>query len=129
VAGFLTDEWFSLTADALSTLPAREGATAALAYIVAGAPAGKVQFVARIVDGRVTELAAGKSATVDCTVQCSYKDARAIFDGTVSRDVSFMRGDLKIDGAYSAYVLRLAPFFNSAETEAALQSVRARTEF
>ena len=129
MAGFLTDEWFALTRDALSTLPACAGATAALQYIVAGSPAGKVQFVARIVDGQVTELAAGKSASVDCTVQCSYKDARAIFDGTVSRDVSFMRGDLKIDGAYTAYVLRLAPFFNAAQTEAAVQSVRARTEF
>jgi putative sterol carrier protein len=127
MAAFLSDEWFSLVRDAAAALPAEPGTTGSVQYVVAGAPRGKVQFSLRVEDGRIVELAPGKSSTVDCTVQCSYADGRAIFEGTLPRDVAYMRGDLKVDGNYAGYVLRLMPWFDRAS--AALQSARARTEF
>ncbi len=130
MATFLTDEWFAIARDEAATLPARPGATASVQYVIAGAPsAKKLQFVTRFENGRLVEIGSGKAADVDCTVQLSYADTKAIFEGTLVRDVAFMRGDLKIDGDYGAYVLRLAPLFDSAEAHAVVQSTRARTEF
>ena len=40
-----------------------------------------------------------------------------------------MRGDLKIDGDYAAFLLRLQPLFESAEFAATSQSLRERTQF
>ena len=129
MAAFLTDEWFALVVDASSSLPSRPGVSAALQCVVAGAPAGKLQFVVRVVDGRVTEMTMGKSDQVDCTLQCPYALATALARGEVDRDVAFMRGDLKIDGAYAAFILRLQPLFESDEFAAMCQSLRERTQF
>jgi hypothetical protein len=129
MAAFLSDEWFALAREVASSWPARAGVDASLLCIVAGSPAGKVQFVVRIVDGRIAEIAPGKSDSVDCTLQCSYTEACALAQGTVDREVSYMRGDLKIDGNYAAYILRLQPLFESTEFVAAGQSLRERTEF
>jgi predicted lipid carrier protein YhbT len=98
-------------------------------FVVAAAPTGKLQFFVRVVDGRIAEMARGKSDPVDCTLQCSYALASALAQGTLDRDVAYMRGDLKIDGDYAAYVLRLYPLFDSDEFVATRQSLRERTEF
>jgi hypothetical protein len=129
MAAFLSDEWFALVREVASSWPSRDGIDASLQCIVAGSPVGKVQFVVRIVGGRIAEIAAGKSDAVDCTLQCSYADACALAQGTVDREVSYMRGDLKIDGNYAVYILRLQPLFESAEFVAAGQSLRERTQF
>ena len=129
MAAFLTDEWFALVVDASASLPSRPGVSAALQCVVASAPAGKLQFVVRVVDGRITEMTMGKSDQVDCTVQCPYALASSLARGEVERDVAYMRGDLKLDGAYAAYVLRLQPLFESAEFAATCQSLRERTQF
>ena len=129
MAAFLTDEWFALARDAAGSWPSRPGVDAALQIIVAGTPKGKLQFVVRVIEGRIADIAIGKSDAVDCTVQCSYADARAMAQGTLDREVAYMRGDLKIDGHYSAYILRLQPLFESAEFALTGQSLRERTEF
>jgi putative sterol carrier protein len=103
--------------------------SAALQFVVASSPSGKLQFVARVVDGRITEITVGKSEQVDCTLQCSYAHALAIARGELDREVAYMRGDLKIDGDYAAYLLRLQPLFESVEFAASCQSLRDRTEF
>ena len=129
MAAFLTDEWFALVRDAAASWPAREGVDASLQFVIAGAPAGKVQFVVRVTEGRITEIVRGKSDAVDCTVQMSYAHASALAQGTLDREVAYMRGDLKIDGNYTAYLLRLQPLFERAELAATAQSLRDRTEF
>ena len=129
MAAFLTDEWFALVREAAASWPSRPGVGAALQCVVASAPTGKAQFVVRVVDGRVTEIAMGKSEPVDCTVQCSYALACALARGEVDREVAYMRGDLKIDGDYAAYILRLYPLFESDEFVVACQSLRDRTQF
>jgi ubiquinone biosynthesis protein UbiJ len=129
MAAFLTDEWFALVRDAAASWPAREGVDASLQFVVAGAPSGKLQFVVRVVEGRITEMARGKSDAVDCTVQLSCAHACALAQGTLDREVAYMRGDLKIDGNYTAYLLHLEPLFESIEFAATGQSLRERTEF
>ena len=129
MAGFLTDEWFALFRDVAASWPPRDGVDASLQFVIAGSPAGKVQFVVRVVEGHIADIALGKSDTVDCTLQCSYADACAIAQGKVDRDVAYMRGDLKIDGNYVVYVLRLRPLLESDEFVATCQSLRDRTEF
>ena len=129
MAAFLTDEWFTLLRDTAASWPARPGVSAAVQCVVAAAPAGKTQFVVRVVDGRITEIIMGKSETIDCTLQCSYTLACALARGEVDRDVAYMRGDLKIDGDYAAYVLRLHPLFESDEFVSARQALRDVTEF
>jgi ATP-binding cassette subfamily F protein 3 len=73
-----------------------------------------------VIDGDTPLLAARKA--VDA--------AEASDDGMrVERDVAYMRGDLKIDGAYAAFILRLQPLFDSDEFAASCQSLRERTQF
>ena len=129
MAAFLTDEWFDALRAEGASWPAREGVTASLLFVVASSPSGKLQFVVRVVDGKLTEIVMKKSDDVDCTLQCSYAQAASIARGEVDREVAYMRGDLKIDGDYVAYLLRLQPLFDSAEFAASCQSLRDRTEF
>ena len=129
MAAFLTDDWFALLTDAAASWPSRPGVTATVHCQVASAPSGKLQFVVRFVDGRFTEMTMGKRDPVDCTLQCSYAHACALAKGEVDREVAYMRGDLKIDGDYAAYILRLQPLFESAEFAATCQSLRERTQF
>ena len=129
MAAFLTDEWFALLRDEAASWPSRPGIGATLQCVVASAPSGKLQFLVRFVDGRITEMAMGKRDPVDCTLQCSYAQAGAIVRGEVDREVAYMRGDLKVDGDYAAYVLRLHPLFESDEFAATCRSLRERTQF
>jgi putative sterol carrier protein len=88
-----------------------------------------LQFVVRVVDGRLADITMGKSDQVDCTLQCSYAHAVAMARGDLDREAAYMRGDLKIDGDYAAYILRLQPLFDSEAFVASCQSLRDRTEF
>jgi putative sterol carrier protein len=128
MAAFLTDEWFAALREAGEAWPAHDGASAALQFVIASSPSGKLQFVVRVVDGRLTEITMGKSEPVDCTLQCSYAHATSIVRGELDREVAYMRGDLKIDGDYAAYLLRLQPLFDDDAFIASCQSLRERTE-
>jgi putative sterol carrier protein len=129
MAAFLTDEWFALLTEAAASWPSRPGVGATLQCQVASAPSGKLQFVLRFVDGRLTEMSMGKRDPVDCTLQLSYAQATALARGEVDREVAYMRGDLKVDGDYAAYLLRLQPLFESAEFASTCHSLRERTQF
>ena len=129
MAAFLTDDWFAEAREVGAAWPAQEGVSAALQFVIASSPSGKLQFVVRVVDGRLTDITTGKSDQVDCTLQCSYAHAAAIVRGELDREVAYMRGDLKIDGDYAAYILRLQPLFESDAFVTSGQSLRDRTEF
>src|SRR3982751_5021085 len=129
MAAFLTDAWFALLTDAAASWPSRPGVSAAVQCVVASAPSGKLQFLVRFVDGRLTEMTMGKRDPVDCTLQLSYAQACALARGDVDREVAYMRGDLKIDGDYVAYILRLQPLLESDEFVKTCQSLRDVTEF
>ena len=136
MAVFLSDEWLDMVRHAAQTLPRRPGVTAVVHYTIAAgkgaakgsAKAEKAAFVARVQDGQLVELTPGKGEA-DCAVQLSVPVARAILEREVSRDVAFMRGDLKIDGDYAAYVLRLQPLLASDEMQSLQSVIAASTTF
>ena len=129
MAAFLTDDWFAAVREVADAWPVHDGVSAAMQFVIASSPSGKLQFVVRVADGRLTDISMGKSDQIDCTLQCSYAHAVAIARGEVDREVAYMRGDLKIDGDYAAYILRLQPLFESERFVASCQSLRNRTEF
>lgn len=129
MAAFLSDEWFAALREAGAAWPAHDGVSAALQFVIASSPSGKLQFVVRVVDGRIDDITMGKGDAVDCTLQCSYAHATAIARGELDREVAYMRGDLKVDGDYAAYIVRLQPLFDSESFAASCQSLRDRTEF
>src|SRR5690606_17097064 len=126
----LTDEWFATVEKLGEQLPEVPGASLVMQHVVTGAPhvKGKLQAVVVVRDGRIVEARVGKTADATCTVTWSYADAAAVLSGTVSVDVAFMRGDLKVDGDYVTFLYGLRPVFTSDAGRAFVASVRAATE-
>ena len=103
------EEWLAAAADALSDLPAIEGASVAVDYVVSGSPAGKVTIGVTVENGRVTALRAGKSADPDLVISLTYDAALKILRGEMSSDAGYMNGALKVEGAHERWMLELRP--------------------
>jgi putative sterol carrier protein len=128
MAAFLTDEWFAMVAEEAAALPSVAGADLVMQHVISGSPHGKVQAVLEVHDGRVAEVRAGKRADASCTVTWTYADALAALRGDTTLDVAFMRGDLKVEGDYSTFLLGLRPVFASEAGAKVLAAVRAQTD-
>ena len=125
---FLDDEWCAFVAARGAALPERPGATLTMHHTISGVPeVKKRQVLVDVVDGRIVRCEATKKAEAACTVQWAYADAYAALGGA-DLEVAFMRGDLKLDGDYRAFLLDLRPVFASPEGAALLAEVRAATE-
>jgi len=131
MAAFLSDEWFGTVEKLGEQLPEVSGASLVMQHIVSGVPhvKGKLNAVVVVRDGRIVEAHVGKVADPGCTLTWTYGDAAAMLNGTVSVDVAFMRGDLKVDGDYVTFLYGLRPVFTSDAGRAFVASVRAATEF
>ncbi len=123
----LSDEWLGFVREQAATLPPHEGATLVMQHVVSGSPAGKVQCRVEVRDGQLVELAIGKRADAACTVTWTYEDALAALRGD-DLDVAFMRGRLKLDGDYRAFLYDLRPVLASTEGQAFVAAVRAATD-
>jgi hypothetical protein len=123
----LSDEWLAFVREQAATLPVHQGASLVMQHVVSGSPAGKVQCRAELCDGRLVELEVGKRADATCTVTWTYEDALAALRGD-NLDVAFMRGRLKLDGDYRAFMYDLRPVFSSPEGEALVAAVRSATD-
>lgn len=126
---FLSDEWFAMVTAESAKLPEVSGLDARLAYTVSATPSGKLQFVVDIAGGRIASIEKAKNPQAGCSVQLTYAQARELLEGTLDREVAYMRGDLKLDGDYASYVLRLMPWFASDATDRLRRAVAAATEF
>ena len=125
---FLDDDWCAFVAEQGAALPERAGATLSMHHTVSGVPeVKKRQVLVDVVDGRIVRCEPVKKADAACAVQWAYADACAALDGA-DLEVAFMRGDLKLDGDYRAFLFDLRPLFASAEGAAFLAAVRAATE-
>ncbi len=123
----LSDEWLAFVREQAATLPVHQGASLVMQHVVSGSPAGKVQCRAELCDGRLVELEVGKRADATCTVTWTYEDALAALRGD-NLDVAFMRGRLKLDGDYRAFMYDLRPVFSSPEGRALVAAVRSATD-
>lgn len=103
------DEWLAAATSALSDLPAIEGASLGIDYVVAGAPAGKTTISVTVENGRVVAMRTGKSAAPDLVISLAYETALRILRGEMSSDAGFMNGALKVEGAYERWMLELRP--------------------
>lgn len=126
MSDFLSDEWISQVQDVAGDLPKVEGASLALDFEVSGAPAGKVRAHATIDEGQIVEVAPGANKQADCRVVVKAPIALDILKGELDPDVAFMRGDLKLEGAYERPLLELRPLWAS-EPWAALFDAIAKT--
>ena len=123
----LSDEWLAFVREQAEALPVRDGATLVMQHVVSGSPAGKVQCRAELRDGQLVELELGKRADATCTITWTYDDALAALRGD-NLDVAFMRGRLKLDGDYRAFMYDLRAVFASPEGQALLAAVRDATD-
>lgn len=125
---FLADEWFTFVREQAAALPERAGASLVMQHVVSGVPeVKKLNCVSEVRDGRLVQFEVGKRADATCTVQWTYAEALAALRGA-DLDVAFMRGNLKLDGDYRAFLLDLRPVFASAEGAAVLAAVRTATD-
>lgn len=108
-----SDEWYEAVLHAAASLPEVEGLDFVFDAEITEAP-GKVRAHGRVADGRLVELASGKLAAADAegaqavTFAAKAKRLDPVLSGEVPPLVAYMRGELKIDGAYELVVDDLA---------------------
>ncbi|MDW3180343.1 MAG: SCP2 sterol-binding domain-containing protein [Acidimicrobiia bacterium] len=85
-----------------------------LLYVVSDTEEGKVAFNLDLSGGAVAAATAGKlprGEKADVTVTAKEAVLLELWRGKRSRDAAFMRGDLKIEGAYQRWLDELVPLF------------------
>jgi putative sterol carrier protein len=128
MAPFLSDPWLALVRDHGEGLPPTAGVSLVMQHVITGAPQGKVQVVVEVRDGKIVTAELAKRGDAECTVTWTYKDASAFVLGQLSIDEAFMRGDLKVEGDYTTFLLGLRPVLAGDAARQAIDAVRAETE-
>lgn len=93
-----------------------EAAPMRLLYVVSETDEGKVAFHLDLDGGRVVSATAGKlprGNKADVSVTAKEAVLSQLWKGDGRRDVAFMRGDLKIEGAYERWLDELVPLFET----------------
>jgi hypothetical protein len=129
MAAFLSEDWLGQLRERGGELPVVPAATLAVQHVVTGAPGGKVHVVTDIRDGRVVDARLGRAPDAACTVTWAHRDLAAVVRGDLDLDVAYMRGDVKVDGDYAGFLLRLRPMVQGEAGEAFVASVRATTDW
>ena len=124
---FLSEEWLAEARDALSELPAVDGADGVVQYVVSGAPDGKVQAHVEFGSGRMVAADLGKHPEPSCTVTLTYDDAVALFSGELTPEVAFMAGRAKVEGDHRVWLLDLRPVRQGEATATAMEELRRST--
>jgi len=134
MADFLTEEWFAMVLDSADALPKIDGASFNFDIEVNETPHGKVRAHGRIEEGQLVSLVPGKFKPVDGEqLDVSFigkaKRLAPIVTGDVNPLVAYMRGELKVDGAYEAIVSDLAARADRTAFEAFRVAVAKGTDF
>lgn len=114
MAEFLSDEWYELVVDAATGLPEVDGVDFSFDIEVTESVNGKVRAHGAVVSGRIVSLAGGKfipenkGERADVSFVAKAKRLEPIIAGQVPPLVAYMRGELKIEGAYERVVDHLA---------------------
>ena len=137
-ADFLSDRWFAAVLEAAQDLPGMEGMSAAVNFELQGGKVsadepvskqrpGKQHCHAVLRNGKLEELAAGKTADFDCAVSCKVSEALAIVRGEDDAEVAYMQGRLKLEGDYGLLLFGLRDLYAQPQWKEFAAQVRALT--
>ena len=137
-AEFLSDRWFAAVLEAAQDLPGMQGMSAAVNFEMQGGKVsadepvskqrpGKQHCHAVLRNGKLEELAAGKTADFDCAVSCKLSEALAIVRGEDDAEVAYMQGRLKLEGDYGLLLFGLRDLYAQPQWKEFAAQVRALT--
>jgi putative sterol carrier protein len=96
-----------------------------LVTVVTDTDEGKVAFTIDLVGGGVSTVTAGKpprGEKPDVTVTVKESVILEIWSGARTRDAAFMRGDLKVEGAYERWLDEVVPLFQTPQCSVAWEA-------
>lgn len=121
-------EWCDALAGTVGAGPHNDADPMRLLYVVTDTEEGKVAFHLDLVNGGVGVATAGKlprGEKADVSVTAKEAVLLELWAGDRARDAAFMRGDLKIEGAYDRWLDELTPLFQAAPWASAWASAAA----
>jgi putative sterol carrier protein len=128
MAKYLSQEWHDKAKELAQSFPERPGATARMAYVVAGSPEGDIEYHQIIENGKVTDQGVGLCENPEITMTVSYDDSVKIQRGDLDANAAFMQGRMKVAGNM-AKLMALMPLTMSPEYKAIQESVREFTDY
>jgi len=114
--GRYDQEWCDALAVNVGADQLTDSAGLGLLYVVSDTAEGKVAFHLDLVGGAIVGATAGKlprGEKADVSVTVKESALLELWRGARSRDAAFMRGDLKIEGAYERWLDELVPLFQT----------------
>ncbi len=109
-------DWCDELASQVGDDPLTEAPAMRLLYVVSDTENGKVAFNLDLLGGGIVAATAGKlprGEKADVTVTAKEAILLPLWRGERRRDAAFMRGDLKIEGAYERWLDELVPLFQT----------------
>jgi putative sterol carrier protein len=128
MAQYLSQEWHDIAKDLAQTFPERPGATARMAMVVTGAPAGDLSYYQIVENGKVLEQANGTCENPDFTMTSTWDDSVKVQKGELDANAAFMQGRMKVTGNM-AKLMQLMPLTMSPEYKAIQESLREHTDY
>ena len=121
----LTEEWVNSIAEFSSILPS-ENFSITLQYEISGAPEGKVRYYVIFEEGKVTEAKIGKHSSPDCLISSTFSELVSILERNKAVTVSFIQGNLKVEGEYERYLLEMSSIRSTQEWGSMLKALREK---
>lgn len=125
---YLTQEWLDEYRALATAQPAREGASAAIQYVITDGPEGDVSYYWNVADGRLVDAQLGVLPDPDFTWTAPYAVQSAIQQGALDANTAFMSGRAKVEGDMGRF-MRMLPITGSPEFATLLAALSARTEY
>lgn len=129
MSDFLTEDWFPEVVTAAAGLPKTDGCDAIVNFEIAGAPSGKLRVHAVVADGQISSVEMGKSKEAVCDITIGAENAQAVLLGEIDPAVGYMRGDIKLGGAYELILFEFQPMFKTDEWTTFVATLAAATTF
>ena len=119
----IRDRCVNSIADFSSILPSKKFSIT-LQYEISGAPEGKVRYYVIFEGGKVTEAKIGKHSSPDCLISTTFGELISILERNKAVTVSFIQGNLKVEGEYERYLLEMSSIRSTQEWGSMLKALR-----
>lgn len=120
--------WCDALASAVGGTALAELAATRILFVVTDTEAGKQAFHLDLEGGAIAAATAGRlprGQKADITITAKEAVLLDVWTGARTRDAAFMRGDLKIEGAYERWLDELVPLFDVDPWSAAWSAAAA----